>query len=86
METKAKTFDARKALWPEEDTLEEERLRTVGKTIDDALINTFPAQGDLQREDHTSPLKIVETFNFSKYFPSMIPQFPSCTILWMSCT
>ena len=70
METKAKAFDARKALWPEEDTLEEERLRTVGKTIDGALFNTVLVQGYLQWEDQAHLLcKILETFNFSKYFP-----------------
>ena len=69
-EIKTKAFNARKALWPEEDAWEEERLRMVGKTLADALLNTVPVQGDLQREDQARLLcKILETFNFSKYFP-----------------
>ena len=69
-EMKTKAFNARKALWPEEDAWEEERLRMVGKTLADALLNTVPVQGDLQREDQARLLcKILETFNFSKYFP-----------------
>ncbi len=57
-------------MWPKEDAREEEKLRTVGKTLADALLNTVPVQGDLQREDQARLLcKILETFNFSKYFP-----------------
>ena len=42
----------------------------VGKTLADALLNTVPVQGDLQREDQARLLcKILEMFNFSKYFP-----------------
>ena len=49
---------------------QEERLRMVGKTLADALLNTVPMQGDLQREDQARILcKILETFKFSKYFP-----------------
>ena len=69
-EMKTKVFNARKALWPEEDAWEEERLRMVGKSLADALLNTVPVQGDLQWEDQARLLcKILETFNFSKYFP-----------------
>ena len=67
---KTKAFNARRALWPEEDAREEEHLRVVGKTLADALLNTVPMQGDLQLEDHAHLLcKVVETFNFQKYFP-----------------
>ena len=70
VKTKTKAFDARRALWPEEDAREEERLRVEGKTLADALLNTVLVQGDLQREDLARLLcKVVETFNFQKYFP-----------------
>ena len=70
VETKTKAFDARGALWPEEDSREEERLVAVGKTLADALLNTVPVQGDLQQEDLARLLcKVLETFNFRKYFP-----------------
>ena len=69
MEKKTKAFDERRALWPQEDTREEERLTAVGKTLADALLNTVAVQGDLQREDLAHLLcKVLETFNFRKYF------------------
>ena len=51
VEIRTKAFDARRALWPQEDAREEERLTAVGKTLADALLNTVAIQGDLQRED-----------------------------------
>ena len=70
VEAKTKAFDERRALWHKEDAQEEERLRAVGKTLTDALLNTVPVQGDLQRENQARLLcKVVETFNFQKYFP-----------------
>ena len=71
METKTKAFNARRALRPEEDAREgEECLRVVRKTLADALLNTVPMQGDLQREDLARlKCKVGETFNFQKYFP-----------------
>ena len=50
VETKTQAFDARRALWTQEDAWEEERLTAVGKTLADALLNTIAVQGDLQRE------------------------------------
>ena len=45
------------------------KKRAVGKTLDDALLNTIAVQGDLQREDLARLLcKVLETFNFPKYF------------------
>ena len=70
VEAKTKAFDARRALWLEEDAREEERLRAVGKPLTDALLNTVPMQGDLQWKDQARLVcKVVETFNFQKYFP-----------------
>ena len=51
VETKTRAFDARRALWTQEDAREKERLVAVGKTLADALLNTVAVQGDLQRED-----------------------------------
>ena len=69
MELKTKAFDERRALWPQEDEREEERLRAVGKTLADALLNTVAVQGDLQREDLAHMLcKVLEIFDFRKYF------------------
>ena len=51
LEANTKAFDARRALWQEEDAREEEQLRAVGKPLTDALLNTVPVQGDLQQED-----------------------------------
>ena len=69
VEIRTKAFDARGALWPQEDAREEERLIAVGKTLADALLNTVAVQGDLQREDLARLLcKVLEIFNFQKYF------------------
>ena len=69
MELKTKAFDERRALWAQEDQREEERLREVGKTLADALLNTVVVQDDLQREDLARILcKVLETFDFRKYF------------------
>ena len=69
VELKTKAFDERRALWPQEDKREEERLRAVGKTLADALLNTVGVQGDLQREDLARLLcKVLDIFDFRKYF------------------
>ena len=68
VELKTKAFDERRALWTQEDEREEERLRAVGKTFADAILNTVAVQGDLQREDACIFCKELETFNFYKYF------------------
>ena len=69
MELKTKAFDESRALWTQEDEREEERLRMVGKTLADAMLNTVAVQGDLQREDLACLLcKVLKTFNFRKYF------------------
>ena len=69
VELKTKAFDERRALWPQEDEREEERLRAVGKTLADALLNSVAMQGDLHREDLARLLcKVLEIFDFRKYF------------------
>ena len=69
VETKTKAFDARRALWTQEDAREEERRVALGKTLADALLNIVAVQGDLQREDLARLLcKVLETFSFRKYF------------------
>ena len=69
VELKTKAFDKRRALWTQEDAREKERLRAVGKTLADAMLNTVAVQGDLQWEDLARIFcKVLETFNFHKYF------------------
>ena len=69
VELKTKAFEERRALWTQEDAREEERLRAVGKTLADAILNTVAVQGDLQQEDLARLFcKVLETFNFRKYF------------------
>ena len=69
VELKTKAFDESRALWTQEDEWEEERLRTVGKTLAESMLNTVAVQGDLQREDLACLLcKVLETFKFRKYF------------------
>ena len=69
VELKTMAFDKRRALWPQEDEREEERLRAVGKTLADALLNSVAVQGDLQWEELARLLcKVLEIFDFRKYF------------------
>ena len=69
IELKTKAFDERRALWPQEDEQEEERLRAVGKTLADALLNSVVLQGDLQRDDLARLLcKVLAILDFRQYF------------------
>ena len=69
VELKTKAFDERRALWVQEDEREEERLRAVGKTLADALLNSVVLQGDLQREDLARLLcKVLAILDFRQYF------------------
>ena len=69
VELRTKAFDERRALWPQEDQREEERLQVVGKTLADALLNSVNVVGDLQREDLARLLcKILAILDFRQYF------------------
>ena len=45
VELRTKAFDERRAVWPQEDQREEERLQSVGKTLADALLNSINVVG-----------------------------------------
>ena len=69
VELRTKAFDERRALWPQEDQREEERLQAVGKTLADALLNSVNVVGDLQKEDLARLLcKILTILDFRQYF------------------
>ena len=69
IELRTKAFDERRALWPQEDQQEEERLRAVGKTLADALLNSVNVVGDLQKEDLARLFcKILTIVDFRQYF------------------
>ena len=69
VELRTKAFDERRALWPQEDQQEEERLRAVGKTLADALLNSINVVGDLQKEDLARLFcKILTISDFRQYF------------------
>ena len=66
---RTKAFDERRALWPQEDQREEERLQAVGKTLADALLNSVNVVGDLQKEDLARLLcKVLTILDFRQYF------------------
>ena len=69
VELRTKAFDDRRAVWPQEDQQEEERLRAVGKTLADALLNSVNVVGDLQKEDLARLFcKILTIVDFRQYF------------------
>ena len=69
VELRTKAFDERRAVWPQEDQREEERLQAVGKTLADALLNSVNVVGDLQKEDLARLFcKILTILDFRQYF------------------
>ena len=69
VELRTKAFDERRAVWPQDDQREEERLQAVGKTLADALLNSVNVVGDLQKEDLARLFcKILTILDFRQYF------------------
>ena len=69
VELRTKAFDERRAVWPQEDQREEERLQAVGKTLAEALLNSVNVVGDLQKEDLARLFcKILTVVDFHQYF------------------
>ena len=69
VELRTKAFDERRAVWPQEDQREDERLQAVGKTLADALLNSVNVVGDLQKEDLARLFcKILTVVDFRQYF------------------
>ena len=81
VEAKTKAFDARRALWPEEDAREEERLRAVGKTLTDALLNTVKLRGKIR---HVSCVRLWRPSTSRSTYQWTSPRSPFYTILWMN--